>query len=264
MEGGSVAPYPNYQLLANTYALTYAFIREFERRNIPIFLYSGSLIGAVRHHGIIPFSEKDVDFAVFSTDSEIVGAAIQAALTSQGFDKSTFEKCNFGFQYEARRHSDPLTRNETTVSHYFDFWFFESESDDVGRKKAKCVGRNKIGCNEWYRMFFARPAPIYEYSDWFPPRYQVFGTHRVPISSTNKPIEMFPFDNGKDFWNTTCGPSRHWKAAKRKWIEATPQERVCSKFYDKNPFVFLKGDGSEQLRQGSTVLHETPRATRQE
>jgi len=59
--------------------------------------------------------------AVFSTNSESVGAVIQAALTSQGFNKSTFEKSNFGFQYEARRHSDPLTRNGTIVSHYFVF-----------------------------------------------------------------------------------------------------------------------------------------------
>ena len=261
LEAGGIAPYTNYQLLANTYALTYAFIREFERRNIPIFLTYGSLIGAARHHGIIPFSEKDVDFAVFSTDSDSVGAAIQAALTSQGVGTSTFEESNFGYQYEARRHGNPLISNETNISHYFDFWFFDSYTNGAGEKQAECVGRHKTGCSEWYQMFWARSAPAYKYSDWFPPRYQVFGTHRVPVSSTNRPIEMFHFHNGKDFWNTTCGPSRRWEESHSEWIQALPQERVCSNFYDKNPFVFLTGHGTEQLRQGSTVLHETPRAS---
>jgi len=43
-KAGSVATYPIYQLLANTYALTYDFILEFDRRNIPRFLYSGHLL----------------------------------------------------------------------------------------------------------------------------------------------------------------------------------------------------------------------------
>eukprot|EP00979_Chaetoceros_neogracilis_P007744 scaffold1658_cov248-Chaetoceros_neogracile.AAC.3 len=161
--------------------------------------------------------------AVFSTNSESVGAVIQAALTSQGFNKSTFEKSNFGFQYEARRHSDPLTRNGTIVSHYFVFVLLSQ-----------------------ILMMWVEKKPN-----------ALVGTKLVVMHGTH----FFHFDNGKDFWNTTFGPSRHRKAAKRKWIEGTPQEIACSKFYDENPFVFLKGDGSEHLRQGSTVLHEAPRAT---
>uniref|UniRef100_A0A6T8ICA2 Uncharacterized protein n=1 Tax=Proboscia inermis TaxID=420281 RepID=A0A6T8ICA2_9STRA len=151
-------------------------------------------------------------------------------------------------------------RSKPLVSHYFDFWFFESYADGAGTKKAKCVGRdNKTGCRDWFKTFWAKNPPVYDYSDWFPPRYQVFGTHRVPISSTNKHIETWVFDEGKDFWNTTCGPWRRWYD-KGGWIITPKNERVCSNFYDKNPFVFLTDNGTEQLRQNSTVLHEIERA----
>ena len=46
---------------ATMYELVYALIASFTRHNISIFVGFGSHLGARRHHGIIPFGEKDVD-----------------------------------------------------------------------------------------------------------------------------------------------------------------------------------------------------------
>ena len=275
--------------LANTYALTYAFIHEFQRRDIPIILYAGSHLGANRHHGIIPFDEKDVDFAVFSMDPDLTMSAMKDALKSQNIH-APITKAGFGYQIAIPKDGTGGAK-EAGLSHYFDFWLFESSfvavvdqhptgtitstststtgrprsrssisSSTIGRNQTKCVGFDKKGCDAFFRNFFLRNAPVYQTSDWFPPRYQVFGTHRVPIPATDKAIEMIPFDEGGvGFWNTTCGPSRRWYPDIRKFVNVKKEERVCSNFYDNHPFVFLKDDGTEQLRQGSTVLHEAPR-----
>ena len=51
---------------ATMYELVYALISSFTRHNISIFVGFGSHLGARRHHGIIPFGEKDVVIQIFS------------------------------------------------------------------------------------------------------------------------------------------------------------------------------------------------------
>ena len=90
---------------------------------------------------------------------------------------------------------------------------------------------------------------------WFPLRTELFCIERVSIPATNIPIESFHFDAGwPNFWNMTCGPSRRWDG--KRWVNVDMKELTCSDNYDGYPFVFLKDDWVEQLRQGSTVIHE--------
>lgn len=86
---------------------------------------------------------------------------------------------------------------------------------------------------------------------------QVFGTHKVPIPSTSKELETFMYAGDKEHWNTTCGSHRKWSDSKRRWVTVPQRERQCSNFYEKFPFVFSMAGSEEELRQGTTVLHES-------
>ena len=229
--------------LALTYALTYNLIRELQKQNISVALTFGSHLGALRHHGVIPFEEKDVDVAVFSTDESKIKSAIRATLGTQPHLNLTFVEKDFGFQV-------PPSKDLQT---YIDLWIFKNDASN----QTTCVGHQqpKKSCKTWYSWFHAKPPPIYRYDSWFPFRTELFGTERVPIPATNIPIESFHFDDrGPNFWNTTCGPERRWNGS--KWLKVEMKERKCSDKYETYPFVFLKEDGNEQLRQGAVVIHE--------
>ena len=231
--------------LAHTYALTYKLIQELQKQQINVTLTFGSHIGALRHHGVIPFEEKDVDIAVFSNDTVKIKKAIRTTLDTQPHLNLTFGESDFGFQI-------PPTKELHT---YIDLWMFK----DFESEKVMCVGHQlpQKSCARWYKWFHAKKPPIYRYDAWFPFRTEMFGTERVPIPATNIPIESFHFDNrGPNFWNTTCGPSRRWNETKESWTKVDMSERKCSDKYNIYPFVFKKKNGVEQLRQGSVVIHE--------
>mmetsp|Transcript_18289 Transcript_18289/g.27542 ORF Transcript_18289/g.27542 Transcript_18289/m.27542 type:complete len:366 (+) Transcript_18289:241-1338(+) len=230
--------------LAHTYALTYKLIHELQKQQIHVTLTFGSHLGALRHHGVIPFEEKDVDLAVFSTNTSKIKRAIRATLSTQPHLNLTFSEAYFGFQI-------PATKELQT---YIDVWMFKNVASQT-----RCVGHQlpDKSCKRWYRDFHDKPPPIYRYDDWFPFRTELFGTERVPIPATNIPIESFHFDDrGPNFWNKTCGPDRRWWEKGQKWLQVDMRERKCSHKYNAYPFVFKKENGIEQLRQGSVVIHE--------
>mmetsp|Transcript_906 Transcript_906/g.1478 ORF Transcript_906/g.1478 Transcript_906/m.1478 type:complete len:426 (+) Transcript_906:74-1351(+) len=231
--------------LAQTYALTYKLIRELQNQQINVTLTFGSHLGALRHHGVIPFEEKDVDLAVFSTDTSKIKRAIRTTLDTQQHLKLTFSETDFGFQI-------PSTKEFQT---YIDVWMFKNDASN----QTTCVGHQlpQKSCKTWYKNFHAKPPPIYRYNAWFPFRTELFGTERVPIPATNIPIESFHFDDrGPNFWNTTCGPDRRWNEKIERWVKVDMLERQCKDKYNLHPFVFKKENGIEQLRQGSVVIHE--------
>ena len=233
---------------AKTYAVTYAIVTEFQNRGLRICLHAGSHLGALRHHGVIPFEEKDVDLALFSTDHAEIEDALAEAL--QPFSVS-ISKSNgqFGYQVDVAA----VEAGTSSLSHYIDIWLFEIRES---RGEALCVGWNagavSNGCQKWFRHFHAKSTPVFKVADFFPLRTAHFGTQRVPVPATNTPLETFPFSTAHH-WNTTCGPSRRWTG--NKWENVNPREK-CSGYWAKHPFVFKKEGGLEQLRRGTTVLHE--------
>lgn len=222
---------------ARVYELSYALIAAFQRNDIPIFLGYGSHMGARRHHSIIPFGEKDVDFQVFCTDANRVKSIIRETLDSKT-SWSTVKLLNsdFGFQLGLG------------ISHYIDVWLFDDKQrDSFYRKVVKCLGwhgENASGCETWYKIHFRRlrlqVVPVFKRQDYFPPSYQVFGTHKVPIPAKSTELETFQYTG---HWNKTCGMKKN--------------ANVCHRLYDKYPFVFKVGDGLEELRQGGVVIHRS-------
>ena len=111
------------------------------------------------------------------------------------------------------------------------------------------------GCEYWYIQYHGKTPPIYTYNDYFPPLYQVFGTHKVPIPRTSIEIETFQYGNEKD-WNVTCGGYRTWNG--EQWVNVGKEKRRCYSLYDIHPFVFKTGGGgscTEELRIGNDVMH---------
>lgn len=132
---------------AMLYELAYAFVAGFQGNGVPIFLGFGSHIGARRHHAIIPFGEKDIDFHVYSADEGKVLSIIKETLRS----KASWAGINvtdtlFGYQLLSM-----TTDAEGNFTHYIDFWMFgEDDGDDDGwgggngESRIKCVGRKKV------------------------------------------------------------------------------------------------------------------------
>ena len=159
---------------------------------------------------------------------------------------------DFGFQLR-----DTWMR-EHGYSHYLDVWLFERRDDGVVR----CVGRRPHRCAAWYGTFFGRRPPEFREGDFFPPRARPFGTHLVPVPARSAELETWQFDG--EGWNATCGAHRRWGSAEQfgvgpsthvGWIRIPREMRACSSVYDRYPFVFVREDGSEELRQGGTVIY---------
>ena len=200
---------------------------------------------------------------------------------------------DFGYQ---------IVNFDTTVF-YIDFWLFDhvidrtnnnnsNNNNNIGSKneqQVQCVGRKqnhiikikgrplvqhiKGGCYEWYKTFHAKSPPIFTRSDYFPPIYEIFGTHYVPIPHTSKELETFQYSAiqsmGNEHWNGTCGPHRRWTTKKslglgtstvEGWVKIPLELRSCEILYaDVYPFVFKKENDEEieELRQGDVVIHRT-------
>eukprot|EP00581_Thalassiosira_minuscula_P018292 CAMPEP_0183719798 /NCGR_PEP_ID=MMETSP0737-20130205/12593_1 /TAXON_ID=385413 /ORGANISM="Thalassiosira miniscula, Strain CCMP1093" /LENGTH=460 /DNA_ID=CAMNT_0025949551 /DNA_START=213 /DNA_END=1595 /DNA_ORIENTATION=- len=245
------------------YEILYAFIAAFQREGIPIFLGFGSHIGARRHHGIIPFSEKDIDLQVFSTDEMRVLSIVRGVLqTRESWSTIIVELDEFGFGYRLNAES----MKQHGLKYYIEFWLFGNVGNDRGQfypNKVWCVGREprskrnrgKTGCSRSYIHYAGVYPPKFDHEDYFPPVYQVFGSHKVPIPRTSKELETF--DYNEENWNTTCGSHRGYDSESQRWVNVPEEERKCSNLYDKYPFVFKTENGMEELRQGEVVIHKS-------
>ena len=232
--------YDYFKDMSEIYELTYAFVAEFQALGIPIFLAFGSHLGAQRHHGIIPFGEKDVDFAIFSLNHTQIKDTINKVLQERGRDTAQINKANFGYHAKVQN-----------LSHYYDFWMFrelDNQVQCIGFDPKECgsvCAKNNIlpGCSDWYHRFKGGAmAPLFTYEQWFPPRYQVFGTHKVPVPNSNRDLDIQYKEGGP--WDIYCGGGQK------------NSERLCSKKYEDYPFVFSSAR-LEELRQGSNVLHQS-------
>jgi len=154
----------------------------------------------------------------------------------------------------------------------------------IGGDKVTCIGRKKAiqgqgertwsnGCERWFSVIHNMTPPVFHKDDFFPPFYQMFGSHKVPIPAKSSEIESLQYmdvpptdinNQSQDHWNISCGWHQNWKKKYKDrpephhWVYRPFRLRDCSKKYNQYPFVFLKDGGCvEQLRNGAVVLHET-------
>lgn len=206
---------------------------------------------------VIPFGhEKDLDFQIFSLDESRVLSIINEALQSKSsWSNIKVDNSDFGYQLGLKSMLE-----EHGFRYYIDFWLFNDkfEGDKIqctGRKQPK--SKTKTGCQIWYDTYFVRRAPIFEREDYFPPVYQVFGSHKVPIPAKSTDLEGWQYRGETEHWNTTCGGHRNWDFNLTRFVDLPKEKRVCSRLYDERPFVFKVGNCLEELRQGGVVLHRS-------
>ena len=200
---------------SSIYSVVYSLIREFEATGTPIFLYAGSVLGARRHHGLIPW-DKDVDLALFSTDA----AFVKRILNSLNMKWHINRGDGFGFHID------------TEFKQYIDIWMYER----IGNI-AKCVGVDN-GCMRWHRKMQQK---IIEYnaSVFFPPVYAPFGPYILPIPHDSTTHLNLKYTNN---WREKCGG---WTRGKNP---CAPLKRL-------HPFVRLISNHREELWKGKSLLH---------
>ncbi len=203
------------------YSIVFNILKVLYTSNIRATLFGGSVLGARRHMGIIPFGEWDVDIAVFSTDTDAIEKLLNA-------EKIKWSYNEYGFGYHINN----------GTNYYTDLWLLQSfENGD-----AICVGIKKLGgCKLWYSHFgrgnslrMAKPAI---YNSWVGPDVLYpFGPYLLPI----------PYDS-TGYLNLEYGI--HWNVSCSEYDALVP----CKKYYGRTPFVFVESASKHVLRVGKEV-----------
>eukprot|EP00578_Thalassiosira_sp_NH16_P012246 CAMPEP_0181119422 /NCGR_PEP_ID=MMETSP1071-20121207/23596_1 /TAXON_ID=35127 /ORGANISM="Thalassiosira sp., Strain NH16" /LENGTH=250 /DNA_ID=CAMNT_0023203973 /DNA_START=72 /DNA_END=821 /DNA_ORIENTATION=- len=141
-----------YNLLAN-------IVNQFAKHGIQLFLYGGSLLGARRHFGIMPW-DGDVDFMVFATNTTAINHVLDNDLKLEWrYNTDGDGPGTTGFGYHVY-----------TPFRDIDFWLYGS----VNATHSSCVGVEN-GCQRWYRRFWNALPPAYETNQLLPSTVVPFG-----------------------------------------------------------------------------------------
>jgi hypothetical protein len=189
------------------YVMTYKLLNAFERQNIDAHLVYGTFLGAERHHGIIPFLEKDVDIAVFTDNEKLVESIIHQTSTR-------YSRKSFGYHIPV-----PLLQQ-----YYIDIWLNERRNGEV-----RCIGRlNGTGCDSWYKdacgswCAGGERAPVYRESDWFPLRQVKFGREKANVPKTTAELDLTYGD-----WRQQCGEAGPCAPLRDKYeFSSSPSDRA--------------------------------------
>ena len=211
----------NNQAQLDNYKYIYTIINGLYKKKIRSTLYGGSVLGARRHMGIIPFHEWDCDIAVFSTDTD----TIEEVLNENNFQWH-YNELGFGYHIN----------NGTKL--YIDLWLLtQFDNGD-----ATCIGvAKKGGCELWYSKYSAggklglgKPTI---YNAWAQPDVLYpFGPYLLPI----------PYDSA-GYLNLEYGI--HWNISCSEYDALIP----CSHYYKTIPFVFIENENKHLLRIGNEV-----------
>lgn len=119
------------------YFASYSF---FDHVQVPCVLFAGSAIGVKRHHGIIPFGEKDIDIACWSDDWVKDHTLIEATLDA------IFPNWYVSLQ----GYYVPIKGS----SHFLDIWLHGPSVNSISKEKAidlpsRCIGHEQDVFNSY-------------------------------------------------------------------------------------------------------------------
>jgi len=115
-------------------------VNTFASHGIQLLLNQGSLLGARRHFGMIPWDEQDVDFMAFSTNTTKIEYVLKNVLKLHAAQNRDGEgPGNTGFGYHV---------NTPNLGRYLDLWLFGA----INTTHEGCVGVEN-GCKRWYNKY---------------------------------------------------------------------------------------------------------------
>ena len=232
-----------YGFLANV-------VNQFASHGIQLLLSQGSLLGARRHFGIVPWDEQDVDFMVMSTNTTAINHVLDVLKLKWTYNNDGEGPGNTGFGYNI----------VTPFSRYVDFWLFGT----INATHSACVGVDN-GCKRWYRK--------YKWKNSQPPHFK---TAQLACSQIPFGTWMFPSPHNVDAvlngqFRSTNWATRCFDHKKKVDVECKSQsygfvhtngsihtlkrgESVVASFSVKNGTYSLLSGSNHRLGERSTSL----------
>lgn len=149
-------------------------VRAFRDHGIHILLASGSLLGARRHFGVVPWGDKDVDFLVLSTNTTAIEYVLSDVLKAEWDHQRDGDgpgRGGFGYNVKGGKEVPGM---------YVDLWLYGPTGADGD--KYHCVGIED-GCRRWYKKYWGfghRTPPVFAANDVVPPATIPFGPFLFP------------------------------------------------------------------------------------
>ncbi|XP_059165982.1 uncharacterized protein LOC131948394 [Physella acuta] len=146
------------------------FVRAMELFNLTYFLSEGSMLGAYRHHGFIPWDD-DMDICMNGSDWLKVKQVLHCI---PGFDVHTENNMMFKFFWN----QSPLWKGETFIRFPFiDIFFFNEDADYI-----------------WAMTQFKKNRIVFRKSDVFPLSYRPYEGLVVPVPGAVEKICKTVYD----------------------------------------------------------------------
>ena len=211
------------------YGVVQEVLGQLGAEGVQCFLLFGSALGARRHFGLLPFAnEKDVDLAVFATDTALVEGALSA----------------LGLEWHATRFGYHI---ETGTRFYIDLWLFAHDAEPTSDGyHVRCVGHGDGGCSQWYQEIQRSLPPAFPVERFFPPVQAPFGPYLMPIPAQSS---RYLADTYGANWRAKCSGGGSLSLG-----------LDCSDYYATTPFVFASeqpgGAQLLELKVGDTTRRQ--------
>jgi len=172
--------YPESQDILNCYQILHDITTLFEKHNIEYYIDGGTLLGAVRHKGMIPWDD-DLDVEVLQENESVLKSdKFKYILKKKGYDIIQYR-----FGYKIFKINGKNIKNYKWKYPFLDIFISKMEDG-----RTKLVLSNKD--NQWDKCYFLK-------DELYPLKKYKFG--KIKVNGPNNPYGYLSKCYGKD-WNS--------------------------------------------------------------